>query len=153
MKLYLAAALAASTCLAACATVTRGTKDVWEVTSEPSGARVETSNGHLCEATPCGIKMSRKAEFTATITKPGYKAASVSVSNKIKTAGGTAMAGNVILGGLIGAGVDATTGAMKDLVPNPAHVVLEHEAAAVTAPAPAAQPSPVTMREGDGPPG
>ena len=37
------------------------------------------------------------------------------------------MAGNVLLGGLIGAGVDASTGAMNELVPNPLHVVLEAE--------------------------
>lgn len=34
------------------------------------------------------------------------------------------MAGNVILGGLIGAGVDAATGATKDLKPNPIEVKL-----------------------------
>ena len=37
------------------------------------------------------------------------------------------MAGNVILGGLIGAGVDASTGAMNELVPNPLHFDLEAE--------------------------
>jgi hypothetical protein len=35
------------------------------------------------------------------------------------------MAGNVILGGIIGAGVDAVTGATKKLVPNPIDVKLE----------------------------
>ena len=34
------------------------------------------------------------------------------------------MAGNLFLGGIIGAGVDASTGAMNDLVPNPIEVVL-----------------------------
>lgn len=35
------------------------------------------------------------------------------------------MAGNVVFGGLIGAGVDAGTGAMLELVPNPVKVTLE----------------------------
>ncbi len=34
------------------------------------------------------------------------------------------MAGNVLLGGVIGAAVDAGTGSMYDLKPNPVHVVL-----------------------------
>ncbi|MFK7731666.1 MAG: hypothetical protein AB8B48_08615 [Pseudomonadales bacterium] len=37
------------------------------------------------------------------------------------------MAGNVILGGLIGAGIDAGTGAMKDLTPNPVQISLTPE--------------------------
>jgi hypothetical protein len=121
---YGALALACAS-LGACATVTRGTTTAWEVQTTPSGARVETSHGHKCDSTPCSIKMPRKSEFTATITKDGYKDASVVVTNKVSGGGGAAMAGNVILGGLIGAGVDATSGAMLDLTPNPAVVVLE----------------------------
>ena len=41
--------------------------------------------------------------------------------------GGTAMAGDVLLGGITGAGVNAFTGAMNELVPNPLHIVLEAE--------------------------
>ena len=115
--------------LAACATITRGKNDAWEVTSEPSGAKVVTSHGYSCEATPCAIKMPRKSLFTATLTKPGYKPATVTVTNKVKGGGGAAMAGNLLAGGIIGAGVDASSGAMLDLVPNPAHVTLEREVA------------------------
>ena len=126
MKLvrYGAVALAAVS-VSACATVTRGTNTAWEVQTTPSGARVETSHGHMCASTPCAIKMPRKSQFTATITKLGYKTASVSVTNKVAGGGGAAMAGNIIAGGIIGAGVDATSGAMLDLTPNPAVVVLE----------------------------
>jgi len=113
--------------LGACATVTRGSTDAWEITSEPSGAKVETSNGHQCSATPCAIKMSRKSEFVATITKPGYKPATVTVTHKTSGAGAAGIAGNVLVGGIIGIGVDAVTGASQDLVPNPAHVILEPE--------------------------
>jgi len=79
--------------------------------------------------------MPRKSEFVATLRLPGYRDATVTVTNKVATGGGVAMAGNVLVGGLIGAGVDAGTGAMLDLTPNPAHVDLQSE----TAPASAAQ--------------
>jgi hypothetical protein len=118
---------AAALSLAACATVTRGKNDSWQVASNPPGARVETSNGFSCEATPCSMKIPRKAEFTATISKPGYKPETVEVTHKVKGGGGAAMAGNVLAGGIIGAGVDAASGAIYDLVPNPATVTLEKE--------------------------
>ena len=110
---------------AACATVTRGSNDAWVVNTEPSGAKVETSNGHQCPATPCAIKMSRKSEFTATITKPGYKTATVQVSHKTANAGAAGVAGNVLLGGVIGLGVDMYSGASQDLTPNPVSLKLE----------------------------
>jgi hypothetical protein len=122
------ALLCACSSMAACATVTRGSEDAWVVNSEPSGARVETSNGHLCASTPCAIKMKRKSEFTATITKPGYKPATVQVSHKTAGAGAAGVAGNVLVGGVIGLGVDMYTGASQDLVPNPVTVTLEPEA-------------------------
>lgn len=119
------AALGAVLTLPACASVTRGTNTAWEVTSTPPGASVHTSNGHHCQATPCSIKMPRKSEFVATLSMPGYRDATVTVTNKVATGGGVAMAGNVLVGGLIGAGVDAATGAMLDLTPNPAHVDMQ----------------------------
>ena len=122
---YLIAIGAMALSSTACATITRGSSTAWSVTSEPSGAKVETSNGFQCPATPCAIKMKRKSEFTATLTKSGYSPATVTVTNKVAGGGGVAMAGNVLVGGIIGAGVDVSSGAMLDLTPNPAHVILE----------------------------
>ncbi len=123
----LSVALGAIGTLGACATVTRGSEDAWVVNSEPSGAKVETTNGHQCAATPCAIKMKRKSEFTATLTKKGYKPATVQVSHKTAGAGAAGVAGNVLLGGVIGLGVDMYTGASQDLVPNPVTIKLEPE--------------------------
>lgn len=125
MKLGLVASASACVLLCACASVTRGSTDAWEVSSDPIGAKVETTNGHYCEATPCAIRMSRKSEFVATISKPGYKPATISVTHKTAKAGAVGMAGNVLIGGLIGVGIDSATGATQDLVPNPAFVTLE----------------------------
>ena len=69
--------------------------------------------------------MPRKSEFDVTITKPGYKPWTGKITHHIGNSGGAGMAGNVLAGGLIGMGVDATSGAMYDLVPNPLHVDLE----------------------------
>lgn len=118
---------AAAISLSACATVTRGTTDVWVITTDPGGARVETSNGYFCDATPCAIKMPRRSDFTATVTKAGYKVAKVTVTHKTGGAGAAGVAGNVLVGGIIGIGVDAYTGASQDLVPNPVHIILEKE--------------------------
>lgn len=47
------------------------------------------------------------------------------------------MAGNVLVGGLIGAAIDANSGATQNLVPNPLVVHMEAEATPISAPAPA----------------
>jgi hypothetical protein len=49
------------------------------------------------------------------------------VSRLIAGAGAAGVAGNVLVGGLIGIGVDMATGASQDLVPNPVNVKLEPE--------------------------
>jgi hypothetical protein len=123
----LAAVVAAGLAVSACATVTRGASDTWSVQTEPSGAAVRTTNQFFCDATPCTFKMARKSEFSVTITKPGYKTWTGQVTHHVSSGGGTAMAGNVIFGGLIGAGVDAYSGAMMSLAPNPLVVKLEPE--------------------------
>lgn len=50
------------------------------------------------------------------------------MQSEISGAGAAGMAGNVLIGGVIGAGVDAGTGATKDLRPNPLSVQLVAEA-------------------------
>jgi hypothetical protein len=109
----------------ACATVTRGVHEAWTVDTDPSGAQVKTSNGFACDQTPCTFKMERKSEFDVTITKEGYKDYHGRVVHQVAGAGAAGMAGNVILGGVIGAGVDVASGAMMNLTPNPMKVKLE----------------------------
>jgi uncharacterized protein YcfJ len=128
--------------LASCATITRGTNDVLVIETDPVGAYVKTSNGFTCDSTPCTLKMPRKSEFDVTITKVGYKTWTGKVTNKVAGGGGAAMAGNVFVGGIIGAAVDGSNGAMLDLVPNPLIVKLEKEDAV-----PAAESAPATVTE------
>lgn len=108
-----------------CATVTRGKYDVLEIQTQPPGAQVQTSNGYSCQSTPCGIRMPRRSSFNVTITRPGCRPATVQVTHKTADGGAAGVAGNVLVGGVIGLGVDAATGASQDLVPNPVSVRLQ----------------------------
>src|SRR5690606_36332685 len=101
-----------------CASITRGTKDVFSIQTDPPGATASMSNGLTC-VTPCTLELPRKHGFTVTLTLDGYKSLSTSIVPRQAGAGSAGMAGNVIFGGLIGAAVDASSGAMKDLYPNP----------------------------------
>tara|TARA_B110000003_G_C16584540_1_gene509365 strand:+ start:805 stop:1191 length:387 start_codon:yes stop_codon:yes gene_type:complete len=109
-----------------CASITRGTTENFTVNSTPQAATVELSTGQSGE-TPATFKVPRKGTISGTISKSGYKTRNFSVPSSISGAGGTAMAGNIIFGGLIGAAVDAGSGAMHEHTPNPLNVTLEKE--------------------------
>ncbi len=106
-----------------CATITRGSTQTWTVESTPIGATASLSNGERCE-TPCTLTLKRKHPIAVQICKPGFAPVNTSVQSAMSGQGGAAMAGNVLVGGLIGAGIDAGSGAGKDLKPNPLQVVL-----------------------------
>lgn len=107
-----------------CATVTRGTTDQITVTSEPSGARVTTSLQQSC-ISPCTFTVALKDEFIVSIAADGYKTQEVPVKTEIAGRGAAGFAGNLLLGGPIGMGVDAATGSTLEHVPNPVNVTLE----------------------------
>lgn len=135
--------------LPACATITRGSSQDFTVESTPPGARVSTSNGFQCDSTPCTFRMPRKNGFRVTVSREGYVSQEVEVTSGVSGGGAAGMAGNVVFGGVIGAVVDGTSGAMKDLSPNPLVVVLltpaeQRAADAERARAAAAQPSSTT---------
>jgi hypothetical protein len=143
--IWAASAGALALSLGACATVTRGTTTEFKVSSAPAGASVTTSTGFSCAPTPCVIKkMIRKEAFDATVTLAGYKPKTVHIQSLVEGGGAAGAVGNVVVGGFIGVAVDATDGAMDDLVPNPLHVALEpvETAAAAPPPAPEAAPTP-----------
>ena len=121
-----------------CATVTRGTTDQLQFASEPEGATVRTSLGHSC-VTPCTLQMGRKDEFVATFSKPGYQSQQVPVSTRIASAGAAGFAGNILIGGIVGMGVDAATGATYEHYPNPVSVSMKPAAVAPSQRAPVAQ--------------
>lgn len=110
--------------LTGCATITRGTSEVLIIESEPPGAEVDVSPAGLKCVTPCSLELKRKGNYMLEIRKDGFETTKVNVLSQIAGAGAAGMAGNVILGGLIGAAVDAGSGATKELKPNPVKVNL-----------------------------
>lgn len=136
------AAVGLSVCTSACATVIRGSSQNFLVKTEPTGAAVKLSTGETCEATPCTFRRSRKEAFAVTVSKPGYETQVIDIKHHWSAAGTTTgVIGNAILGGGIGIGVDAATGANQDLDPNPLVVAMKPVAPASAAPAVAAAPN------------
>lgn len=122
-----------------CATVTRGTSEVLVIETEPSGASARLSNG-MVGTTPTSFKIPRKGRVHVTIIKQGYEVVEVDVHTQVAGAGAAGMAGNVLVGGLIGVGIDSFSGGMLEHKPNPVKVTLVPIATAVVAPAPAQPP-------------
>ncbi|HEX6377027.1 MAG TPA: PEGA domain-containing protein [Allosphingosinicella sp.] len=151
MKRYFAICglAAVSMLLPACATVTRGTSQKYAIESTPAQAEVALSTGQKC-ITPCKLKLKRKHGFTATFNKPGYETLRAQVKSKFSGGGAAAGAGNILVGGIIGAAVDGSSGAMNNLTPNPLKVTLvpltdaqnvgEASTGPIDAPAPAETP-------------
>lgn len=111
--------------LAACNTVTRGTDETVTITTSPASARIWTSLGHECPRSPCIVKVSRKAEFTAYAAARGYRPGSVLVKSVLTDQAAPGVIGNAILpGGSVGLVLDAANGAMLDHRPNPAQIDL-----------------------------
>jgi hypothetical protein len=109
-----------------CASITRGTKEVIVIDSTPQDAKAQLSTGQVLQ-TPASFEVPRRDTITVTVSKPGYKTRTVVLNSEVGSGGAAGMAGNVFVGGIIGAGVDAGTGAMYEHKPNPLMVILEKE--------------------------
>lgn len=108
--------------LGGCATVINGTSQDYQIWSEPNGAEVTLSNGSACTA-PCEISLKRRDDYRADISLDGYQSTSVLIQSRT----GGAMAGNILLGGVVGGVVDASNGSTNHLYPRPLHVQLVPE--------------------------
>lgn len=113
MKLFASLVLAlAAAGLAGCATVMEGTGQSIEVSTAPPGAMcsIAREGGTLGEiaSTPGSIRIDKsRNDITVTCSKTGYRTAEITRSPRFQ---GTTF-GNIILGGVAGAVVDASTGA------------------------------------------
>lgn len=133
MKTLMVCALALG--LGACGSVTRGTTNDVTFNSDPPGAQMLTSTGLTCPATPCTLPIPRKQEFIATFSLEGYREQQVQVVTEVSGGGAAGFAGNVLIGGVIGMGVDVATGAALDHKPNPVFAKLLPVVAPRAAPA------------------
>ena len=125
IRLLLAVAIAAP-CLG-CASVTRGTTENISISSTPAGATAEITGLDIPTAcvTPCVVQAKRNADITVTVNKEGYEPQIIPLTKEIPGSGAAGFAGNVLLGGVVGMGVDAVTGAALDHKPNPVIVTLQ----------------------------
>jgi hypothetical protein len=110
IKIVCAAALLAN--LAGCATLTGGTKEVISIDTPPvTQASCELINDKGkwdLSNTPGSVKVHRSTKsLQVRCQKRGYKENTVIVASDVKKM----MFGNVLVGGLIGVGVDAVDGA------------------------------------------
>jgi len=97
------------------ATMIQGTEQKLTVTTFPSNAKVEFSNGQNC-ISPCSITCKRNQSLLVTISKEGCKTQTITVSRVIS---GT--------GGAVGTWFDYGTGGVYELQPNPLTVTLACE--------------------------
>lgn len=128
--------------LGGCATITEGKTDSIAVTSVPvDGAKCSLKNGvgEWYVTTPGSAEVHKsKTDLEIDCTRDGYQPAHATMDSRFESM----TAGNLILGGIIGIGVDAASGAMNHygktaqitLVP------IAPVAPAMSAPAPAAAP-------------
>lgn len=148
MRFFVIAALSAL-CLNGCATITRGSSQSWTVETDPVGADISLSSGETCKS-PCTLKKKRKHPFTVNIKKEGYEPVTTDIQSSVSGAGAAGMAGNILAGGLIGLGVDAGTGANKDLKPNPLVVKLVATTTPAATTAPVAEAGAAAAAPADG---
>lgn len=115
MKFASIAAIAAlGVAVSGCATIIKGTSQTIVVTTPPvTGATcvLSSKEGSWTVVTPGSVKVEKsKEDVLAKCTLPGYQDATAVIPSNFQ--GWTL--GNIILGGVIGVGVDAASGAMNE---------------------------------------
>ena len=99
----LAAALTLQT---GCATILNDPEQMVAFSSEPDDATVAI-DGIKMGKTPCVLPVPRKGwDKVVSFSKPGYKTVNFQLKNTLNMS----LAGNILLGGVIGLGIDAISG-------------------------------------------
>jgi hypothetical protein len=106
-----------------CATIVSGTTQKLSVTTQPSDATA-TVDGNMSAKTPAMFTLERKHDHTIQIKKDGFKETTVLIK---RTFNGMAT-GNILIGGIIGGGIDAASGSTNKLVPERVDLILEEGA-------------------------
>ena len=138
LRLTVLGALALAT--GACSTIIEGTSQNISVSTQPPEASCELVRDGVVigviRSTPGSVKIEKnKQNIIVTCKKAGYKDGVY--RNESDFAGATA--GNILLGGIIGVGIDAATGAANKYDGDVA-IVLEPSADTDTKPDPAEDP-------------
>lgn len=107
-----------------CATIATGRNESVTFQSTPAGASVAI-NGATIGTTPLTTMIPKKSGQTLTISKPGYKTFTTTMTTTVNGW----FFGNIALGGLIGSTTDAATGSMYEYSPQQYMVTLEVDGA------------------------
>jgi PEGA domain-containing protein len=116
--LFALIALLSITLTPACGTIINGTSEDIDASSFPSGAEI-TLDGKPAGVTPCQLTLERDENHFAEFRHPKYPGQVLKINFERSFNGMTFT--NVIFGGLIGAGVDAASGANYSFTPDPVH--------------------------------
>jgi hypothetical protein len=111
--------------LASCGTILHGTRQLVTVQSSPSGAVVHISPDTGTFTTPVTLNLERKNRYVLTFTSPGYSTATLELRPDVAL--GTAFADGFFTG-MVGALVDALTGALYGLKPETPSATLSRDA-------------------------
>lgn len=103
-----------------CSTIFHGSNQNVDCTSDPMGAEV-IHEGNVKGITPCKVTLPRDEATMLTFRHPQFDDVVIPLQPEFNGA----TFGNILLGGFIGAAVDAGTGANYTLSPDPAHVVFQ----------------------------
>ena len=106
------AILVASLAFTQCATIISGSKQSIIILSDPRSAHIEI-DGISAGRTPLVTKLKRQSKHFVKLELDGFKPYEMTLTKKVN---GWVFA-NILLGGIIGIGVDAATGAMFTLSP------------------------------------
>jgi hypothetical protein len=71
------------------------------------------------------VVAKRSADITVSVSTEGYEPQVIPRTKASPGSGAAGFAGNLLVGGLVGMGVDAATGAAQDHKPNPVIVTLQ----------------------------
>ena len=124
MKSIVVSAALVSLALTGCASITRGVKEDVKIEVTPANANIQTTTGHTCKGS-CTIKIPRKEAFSITASAPGYQTEVIDVKTRVSRRGVVGVAGNAIIGGVIGVAIDTANGASLNHDPNPVILQLE----------------------------
>jgi hypothetical protein len=102
--------------LSGCATVVTGKYQEIPVTSEPTGIKVRTDTG-VSIITPGKFSLLRNQNHILVAECPGVEPHQFEIKHKLQGW----FWGNILLGGIIGGVVDASSGSSDKLIPNRVH--------------------------------
>lgn len=120
MRLFSITTILAAAMLGGCASIINGSTQEIAFTSQPSQATI-TIDGVERGTTPVSVELARGERHTVVMSLEGYETEEIALEQRVNGW----VWGNILVGGLIGLVVDASTGAMYRIDPETLRTRLE----------------------------